>query len=131
MVRNFRGIPKQQSLSFSGTPGIQTTRPQTTNLPSLADHLSGWKKKTLPNGGEIHGDLPWVSNPSKNHLNQTNSSRFLKTISKFEDRGSTNLVGGFNQPEKYDRQIGSFLKVGVNIKKYLKPQPSPSFHYDS
>ena len=26
------------------------------------------------------------------------------------------LVGGFNPPEKYARQIGSFPQVGVNIK---------------
>ena len=29
------------------------------------------------------------------------------------------LVGGFNPSEKYDRQIGSFPQVGVEIKKYL------------
>ncbi len=28
-----------------------------------------------------------------------------------------NLVGGFNPFEKYARQIGSFLQVGVKIKK--------------
>ena len=36
------------------------------------------------------------------------------------------LVGGFNPSEKYARQIGSFLQVGVK-KKSLKPRPNKSF----
>ena len=31
-------------------------------------------------------------------------------------------VGGLDPFEKYDRQIGSFPQVGVNIQKYYKPQ---------
>ena len=34
------------------------------------------------------------------------------------------LIGGFNPLEKYARQIGSFLQVGVKRKKYLKPPRS-------
>ena len=34
------------------------------------------------------------------------------------------LVGGWTNPfEKYASQIGSFPKVGMKIKKYLKPPP--------
>ena len=38
------GTPKQQLLSFSGIPGIQSTGPQTTNLP-FADELRAVQKK--------------------------------------------------------------------------------------
>ena len=37
---------------------------------------------------------------------------------------TAHLVGGFNPSEKYDRQIGSFPQIGMNIKQCLKPPPS-------
>ena len=47
--------------------------------------------------------------------------------------GNEHLVGGWTNPfEKYDRQIGSFPQIGMNMKQYLKPPPSSSmvvFHH--
>jgi len=74
------------------------------------------------NDSEKH--FPFLIGPNSKTFDLNNFFAAQKTEKFYPMLGGIRSfrVGGFEPFEKYDRQIGSFPQVGVNIQKYYKPQ---------